>query len=40
LLGPSGLVEDEDPKLYEDLLGRVGAAVQPMDFIDWLLAKD
>jgi hypothetical protein len=40
LLGPSWLIEGEDPKLYEELLGRVGAAVQPSDIIDWLLLKD
>ena len=40
LLGPSWLIEGEDPKLYEDLLGRVGVAVQPVDIIDWLLLKD
>ena len=40
LLGPSWLIEDEDPKLYEELLGRVGAAVEPTDIIDWLLLKD
>lgn len=40
LLGPSWLIEGEDPKLYEELLGRVGAAVQPKDIIDWLLLKD
>ena len=40
LLGPSWLVEGEDPKLYEDLLARVGAAVNPLDIIDWLLVKD
>ncbi len=40
LLGPSWLIEGEDPKLYDELLGRVGAAVQPTDIIDWLLLKD
>ena len=40
LLGPSWLIEGEDPKLYEELLGRVGAAVEPTDIIDWLLLKD
>jgi hypothetical protein len=40
LLGPSWLIEGEGPKLYEELLGRVGAAVQPTDIIDWLLLKD
>lgn len=40
LLGPSWLIEGEDPRLYEELLGRVGAAVQPTDIIDWLLLKD
>ena len=40
LLGPSWLIEGEDPKLYEALLAKVGAAVQPVDFIDWHLVKD
>jgi hypothetical protein len=39
-LGPSWIVEGEDPELYEDLLAQVGAAVQPRDLIDWLLLKD
>jgi len=29
LLGPSWLIEGEDPKLYEELLGRVGARSNP-----------
>jgi predicted phage tail protein len=33
-------VDGEDPNLYEELLGRVGAAVQPIDIIDWILVKD
>jgi hypothetical protein len=40
LLGPSWLVEGEDPKLFEELLGEVGAAVGAEDIIDWLLVKD
>ena len=40
LLGPSWIIEGEDPELYEELLAGVGAAVQPKDFIDWLLLKD
>ncbi len=40
LLGPSWIVDGEDPNLYEELLGRVGAAVQPIDIIDWILVKD
>jgi len=40
LLGPSWLIEGEDAALYEDLLAQVGAAVQPLDMIDWLLVKD
>src|ERR1700694_3498430 len=40
LLGPSWIVEGEDPQLYEDLLAQVGAAVQPRDLIDWLFLKD
>jgi len=34
------LIEGEDPTLYEELLARVGAAVEPIDIIDWLLLKD
>jgi molecular chaperone DnaK (HSP70) len=33
-------MDGEDPELYEALLAKVAAAVQPMDFIDWLLLKD
>jgi hypothetical protein len=40
LLGPSWIIEGEDPNLYEELLGRVAAAVGPQDIIDWLLIKD
>ncbi|SEC59441.1 hypothetical protein SAMN05444161_1440 [Rhizobiales bacterium GAS191] len=40
LLGPSWIIEGEDPKRYEELLAQVGAAVQPTDLIDWLLLKD
>jgi hypothetical protein len=40
LLGPSWIIEGEDPELYEVLLARVGAAVEPADIIDWLLVKD
>jgi hypothetical protein len=40
LLGPSWIIEGEDPELYEELLAQVGAAVQPRDLIDWLLLKD
>jgi hypothetical protein len=40
LLGPSWIIEGEDPELYEVLLARVGAAVQPADVIDWLLVMD
>jgi hypothetical protein len=40
LLGPSWTIEGEDPQRYEDLLERVGAAVQPIDLIDWLLVDD
>ena len=39
-MGPSWIVDGEDPKLYEELLARVGAAVQPIDIIDWLFVKD
>ncbi len=40
LLGPGWIIEGEDPQLYEDLLAAVGAAVKPIDLIDWLLLKD
>jgi hypothetical protein len=40
LLGPSWIIEGEDPELYEELLAGVGAAVQPKDLVDWLLLKD
>jgi hypothetical protein len=40
LLGPSWIVEGEDPALYEELLARVGAALRPADIVDWLLLKD
>jgi hypothetical protein len=40
LLGPSYALEGEDQKGYEELLRRVGYAVQSYDIIDWLLVKD
>jgi hypothetical protein len=40
LLGPSWIIEGEDPERYEKFLAEVGAAAQPIDFIDWLLVKD
>jgi hypothetical protein len=40
LLGPGWIIEGEDPELYEALLARVGAAVEPRDIIDWLLVMD
>jgi hypothetical protein len=40
LLGPSWIIEGEDPERYEKLLAAVGEAVQPKDLIDWLLVKD
>ncbi len=40
LLGPSWIIEGEDPERYEKVLAEVGAAAQPIDFIDWLLVKD
>jgi hypothetical protein len=40
LLGSSWLIEGEDPQRYEELLGRVGAAVGPKDIVDWLLIHD
>src|SRR5271157_3720885 len=40
LLGPSWIIGGEDPERYEKVLAEVGAAVQPIDFVDWLLVKD
>jgi hypothetical protein len=40
LLGPSWIIAGEDPEQYEKVLAGVGAAAQPIDFIDWLLVKD
>ena len=40
LLGPSWIIEGEDPERYEELFARVGASVQPKDLIDWLLVMD
>ncbi len=40
LLGPSWIIEGEDPERYEKVLAEVGAAAQPIDFVDWLLVKD
>ena len=40
LLGPSWIIEGEDPERYEKVLAEVGVAAQPIDFIDWLLVKD
>jgi len=40
LLGPPWLVDGEEPQLYEELLARAGAALEPQDVIDWLLVRD
>ena len=40
LLGPSWIIEGEDPERYEKVLADVGAAARPIDFVDWLLVKD
>lgn len=40
LLGPSWIIEGEDPERYEKVLAEVGAAARPIDFIDWVLVKD
>lgn len=40
LLGPRWTIEGEDSERYEKILKEVGAAAQPIDFIDWLLVKD
>lgn len=37
LLGPSWIIED--PERYEKVLAEVGAAAQPIDFIDWGWSK-
>jgi hypothetical protein len=40
LLGAGCTLEGEDPEIYEELLNRIGDAVQSKDMIDWLLVKD
>jgi hypothetical protein len=40
LLGPSWIIEGEDPERYEQLLVLVAETVGPIDFIDWLLIED
>jgi hypothetical protein len=40
LLGPTWIIEGEDLDVYEQLLASVGAAVEPLDIIDWLLVND
>jgi hypothetical protein len=40
LLGPTWIIAGEDSERYEKILGEVGAAAQPIDFLDWLLVKD
>jgi hypothetical protein len=40
LLGSSWIIEGEDPERYEKVLAEVGAAIQPIDFIDWVFVKD
>jgi hypothetical protein len=40
LLGPSWIINGEDPQVYEALLAQVGAAVGAKDIVDWLLIKD
>ena len=34
LLGPSWIIDGENAERYEELLEKVGAAVQPIDLID------
>lgn len=40
LLGPAWILEGENAELYEALLARIGAEMQPIDLIEWLLLKD
>ena len=40
IFGPPPLLEGEDGALYEDLLGRMCAAVKPVDIIDEMLVAD
>jgi hypothetical protein len=40
LLGPSWIINGEDPELYERLLTEAAKAIGPRDIIDWLLVKD
>jgi hypothetical protein len=40
LFGPPQLLEGEDPAAYDELLGRVCAAVNPVDVIDEMLIAD
>jgi hypothetical protein len=39
-LGPPPLLEGEDPALYDELVGRMRAAVKPVDMIDELFVAD
>ena len=40
LFGPPQLLEGEDPATYDDLLGRVCAAIKPVDIIDEIFIAD
>jgi hypothetical protein len=40
LLGPTGVLPGEDPAHFEKLLAAVGAAVKPLDVVDWLYVMD
>jgi hypothetical protein len=40
IFGPPPLLEGEDAALYEDLLGRMCAAVKPVDIIDEIFVAD
>jgi hypothetical protein len=40
LLGTAWILEGENAELYEALLARIAAEMQPVDLIEWLLLKD
>ena len=40
IFGPPPLLEGEDAALYDDLLGRMCAAVKPVDIIDEMFVAD
>ena len=40
LFGPPPVLDGEDPAAYDELFGRVSAAVKPIDVIDEMLIDD